>query len=342
MGHAGAEKLRRTGFGVSFLFFGIWFIGMLFWGDFRLFARQWPSTLMMIFGSLVGGATCQGGSAIAFPVITKVFRLRPELARGFGFAIQSAGMTAASVFILVRRIPIYPRAVFWGLAAGVPGLLLGDITVVPLFSAEPVRIFFTCLEVTFFISAWYAYRKIEPVDDALALADTGKTARVWLPILCFLGGFFSSLVVTGLDMLLYSTLCLALGAEERRATASCVVVTGGLSVVGAATAVSQHAIPPIVREMWLAAVPVVVFGAPLGALICSKMSRRAMLLTLGFLVLIETGSTLVLMPPSSTNLDAYLFSLLIWLPVYWWLINIGHATRKSSIKHNLELAHGTL
>ena len=48
-------------------------------------------TITMIFGSFIGGATAEGGGAVAFPVMTLVLHLTPSIARDFSFMIQCCG-----------------------------------------------------------------------------------------------------------------------------------------------------------------------------------------------------------------------------------------------------------
>jgi hypothetical protein len=57
-------------------------------------------SITMVFGSMVAGATSEGGAAVAFPVMTLVFGIAPPVARDFSFMIQSVGMTCASFTIL--------------------------------------------------------------------------------------------------------------------------------------------------------------------------------------------------------------------------------------------------
>jgi uncharacterized membrane protein YfcA len=45
----------------------------------------------MIFGAIVGGATSEGGGAIAFPVMTLALGITPSVARDFSIMIQSCG-----------------------------------------------------------------------------------------------------------------------------------------------------------------------------------------------------------------------------------------------------------
>src|ERR1700727_1930717 len=92
----------------------VWALWLVFdgrGGICHLFA-DWKVALTMVFGSLVGGGTSEGGGAIAFPIFTKLLHIAPRDARNFSLAIQSIGMAAASLSILYLRIPIERRALF--------------------------------------------------------------------------------------------------------------------------------------------------------------------------------------------------------------------------------------
>ena len=65
---------------------------------------------------------------------------------------------------------------------------------------------------------------------------------------------------------------------------------------------------------WLAAVPVVAVGAPLGALICSHMKRHAIVL---LLIALEFLSTLLLVPMSGPVLWASLATLAVCGSIDW-------------------------
>jgi len=51
-----------------------------------------------------------------------------------------------------------------------------------------------------------------------------------------------------------------------------------------------------VRGYWLAAISVVVIGAPVGAMICAKLSRTIIVRTVLVLISIEVFSTLLIIP----------------------------------------------
>ncbi|MGB5770859.1 MAG: sulfite exporter TauE/SafE family protein, partial [Crocosphaera sp.] len=61
--------------------------------------NHWQIALTMLFGSMIAGGTSMGGGAVAFPVFTKLLHIPPHDAKIFSLAIQSVGMTAASLTI---------------------------------------------------------------------------------------------------------------------------------------------------------------------------------------------------------------------------------------------------
>jgi hypothetical protein len=68
---------------------------------------------------------------------------------------------------------------------------------------------------------------------------------------------------------------------------------------------------------WLAAVPVVAVGAPMGAWICSHMNRHSIVLLLLFLIALEFCSTLFLVPMSRPVLWASLATLTVCGCIDW-------------------------
>ncbi|WP_428356321.1 hypothetical protein [Methyloprofundus sp.] len=66
----------------------------------QIIHNYWQVSVTMVFGSIIAGATSEGGGAIAFPVFTKVLHIPPADAKVFSLAIQSVGMVAATVAIM--------------------------------------------------------------------------------------------------------------------------------------------------------------------------------------------------------------------------------------------------
>ena len=73
----------------------------------------------MIFGSMVAGATSEGGASIAFPVMTLAMDVKPHVAKQFSFMIQSVGMTAAAFVILYMQVRVDWKSITY-CSLGVP------------------------------------------------------------------------------------------------------------------------------------------------------------------------------------------------------------------------------
>ena len=141
----------------------VWAVWLAFGGRsavHHLFA-DWKVALTMVFGSLVGGGTSEGGGAIAFPIFTKLLHIAPYDARNFSLAIQSVGMGSATLSILYLRIPIERRVLFFAGMSGSLGVAIGAFFVAPLIPPVIVRTSFTVL--------------VSSLGVALLLANREKT-----------------------------------------------------------------------------------------------------------------------------------------------------------------------
>jgi hypothetical protein len=58
---------------------------------FKNFPTHYPMSITMIVGSAIGGATSEGGGAVAFPVMTLALHIAPSIARDFSMMVQSCG-----------------------------------------------------------------------------------------------------------------------------------------------------------------------------------------------------------------------------------------------------------
>ena len=96
---------------------------------------RWYMSVTMVFGSMVAGATSEGGAAVAFPVMTLVFGIAPAVARDFSYMIQSVGMTSAAFTILYMKVLVEWKAVYYTTIGGVAGIIFGLEYIV----LEPVR-----------------------------------------------------------------------------------------------------------------------------------------------------------------------------------------------------------
>ena len=112
----------------------VWVVWLAYLGSEQarsIVTENWPVTITMSLGSVIAGATSEGGGAVAFPVFTKLLHIPTEHAKVFSLAIQSVGMTAAALVILISRIRIEWRVIFWASLGGAAGMLFGALQLAP-------------------------------------------------------------------------------------------------------------------------------------------------------------------------------------------------------------------
>ncbi|MBQ4836932.1 MULTISPECIES: sulfite exporter TauE/SafE family protein [Pseudoalteromonas] len=251
--------------------------------------QEFEIALTMALGSFVAGGTALGGGAVAFPVMTKVLAIEPSTAKVFSLAIQSFGMTAATITILCRRIPIYTNLVLLALPMSAFGVVLSLMFVAPIAPRLLVKSIFSflllCFAVTMLLRWW---RKAHHQHSAQRIEP--NTLRFM--VVAFVGGIASGLVGSGSDIALFALLVIAYNADIKKATATSVVVMAFTSLIGSAmNAWYLGAITPQIESYLLAAIPIVVVGAPLGAYVCSKVKVGQLVSFLLLLIVLEVSFT---------------------------------------------------
>ncbi|AOT07881.1 sulfite exporter TauE/SafE family protein [Pseudoalteromonas luteoviolacea] len=243
----------------------------------------------MALGSFVAGGTALGGGAVAFPVMTKVLNIEPNTAKVFSLAIQSFGMTAATITILCRRIPIYTNLVLLALPMSALGVVLSLMYVAPIAPRLLVKSIFSflllCFAMTMLLRWW---RKAHHQQSAQQI----QPSKLRFMAVAFVGGIASGLVGSGSDIALFALLVIAYNADIKKATATSVVVMAFTSLVGSAVnAWYLGTITPKIESYLLAAIPIVVVGAPLGAYVCSKVKVGQLVSFLLLLIVLEVSFT---------------------------------------------------
>ena len=287
------------------------FVGWLVLGGDRAvhaMAANWPVSVTMAFGSLVGGGTSEGGGAVGFPVLTKVLAVPADQARLFSFAIQSVGMGAATVTIVRNRVPLEWTAIRYGAPAAALGVVLSAVFLAPHLPGPAVRLLFTAILASMGLALWISRRFAPNRRDGLELLGPREAAL--LVAAGLVGGTLSGLAAVGENTIMFAALVLGFRVCERVVTPTTVVLLTIVTWAGFATHVLLIGdfTGPVV-DMWLAAVPVVAVGAPLGALLLTRMSRDAIVRILYVLISVEFCSTLLLVPMSAGQ--AALFALTI-------------------------------
>jgi uncharacterized membrane protein YfcA len=276
-------------------------------------ANHWQVSLTMVFGSLVGGGTSEGGGAVGFPVLTKVLAVPADQARLFSFAIQSVGMGCATASIIRNRVPIEWRAIKFGAPAATAGVFFSCIFLAPGLQAATVRLTFTAILVGLALALWISLRHAPDRRDQMAPQLFGPGERLALLGAGLLGGLLSGLAAVGENTIMFILLVLAFRVCERVVTPTTVVLLTLVSWTAFATHVFVMGdFNGLAVDMWLAAVPVVAIGAPTGALICTRLSRLVIVRILYVLITVEFISTLLLVPMG----DGHWLILAVAIPVF--------------------------
>jgi uncharacterized membrane protein YfcA len=264
--------------------FRIWFFGMLclwawlFWNfnSLGFLAEHWYYPAVMVLGAFVAGLTPEGGGAVAFPVLSVFFQIDRVLARDFSLMIQSVGMTSASVFILSRATRL-ERAAFKPLAAFLPVCFCGFVAGMFFLQGIPVYLIqalFLSLITTFTL----AYVLGKHRGEGSEIGALHGVDFFWLAVVLFLGGICASLFGTGADILIYTLLVTRFRMRERVATEMSIVLMASMSLLGFGY---RHFVEGAISEYqvrtWLCAFPVVLFMAPFGAFILSRINIEWML-----------------------------------------------------------------
>lgn len=280
--------------------------------------EYWPMALTMVFGSMVAGGTSLGGGAVAFPVFTKVLHIGPSDAKMFALAIQSIGMTSASIAIILTGIRVDWRVIRWGSVGGMLGMTFGATFLAPLLPPDVIKMSFTVMLASFGITLLALNRL--PRDFHLEMPIWTHNERTIWVLAGSIGGIMSSLVGSGIDVFCFSVMVILFRFCERVATPTSVILMATNSLIGFAFhAFVLHSFMEPVRSYWLAAIPVVVVGAPLGAMLCDLLHRQTIANILIGLILVEITSSLLLVDISSLAIYSSLIAMLVFSGLNYWM-----------------------
>ncbi len=265
-------------------FYMVW-LAVVVTGDYwHVIIEHHGIAVAMLFGSYVAGSTPMGGGSVGFPILVLLFKESPTLGRDFSFAVQSIGMTSASIFILCRRQKLEWMILRWSLMGSLIGTPLGILFLAPMVPDYLIKVVFAV------IWASFGLLHLRRIDDICAnVGETpaahafDRTAGFWVGLLA--GATVASITGVGIDMVLYAVMVLLMRADLKVSIPSSVIIMAFTSLVGIATKTLFTGVQPGVFENWLAAAPVVAMGAPLGAFIVDKIGRKPTLLLVSVLCL---------------------------------------------------------
>ncbi len=283
----------------------------------------------MVFGSFIAGATSEGGGAIAFPVFTKVLHMPPFDAKVFSLAIQSIGMMAATLTIVVMRVKVEWRIILWASLGGAIGVLIGSVFISPLLSAALVKMLFTSMVFSFALTLILLNWKQRFYNNNIPFF--GGQEKLLILVAGFFGGTMTGLVGTGIDIICFSVMVLLFRLTEKVSTPTSVVLMAFNSWVGFALHVFViGGFTSEVKDYWLAAIPVVVVGAPFGAYVCTRLNNQTIATILIGLIFIEFISSLYLIPLTDEIISISSMVFFLFLSIYYqfsvskkYVVNVG-------------------
>lgn len=263
-------------------FYAVW-LSIVFVGNhWQTLAEHWGIALAMALGSYAAGSTPMGGGTVGFPVLVLLFGEAPTLGRDFSFAIQSIGMTSATIFILCRRQPIELPMLRWAVLGSVIGTPIGVLYLAPMVSGLFIKVLFAVVWCSFGVLHLYRLKEIVR-HEGLAPGAHRFDRNAGFLVGLLAGATVSSITGVGVDMVLYAVLVLLCQADLKIAIPTSVVIMTFTSLFGLATKTLFGSLQPGVFENWLVAAPVVILGAPLGAFIVNRIGRTSTLLVVSIL-----------------------------------------------------------
>jgi uncharacterized membrane protein YfcA len=277
------------------------------------------AVITMIFGSFIAGSSPEGSAAVAYPVFTLLLDIQPAGARNFAFAIQSIGMTAASLLILGLRLKVDWNYIKYVTIGGIVGLILGTYYVVPLISPPMAKLFFVSLWLSFGIVLWRENSKPTRVVHDL-IENFQKSDMFRLLVFGLIGGVISSIFGTGINIFTFCLMTIYYGINEKVAVPSSIIIMSIETILGFfihAGVVNDF--QPEAFEMWIACIPFVIIFAPLGSFVVSKLPRTAIANFLNIILLVQFVGAMWVIKPNVFQLMVCGITLISGLVLFLFL-----------------------
>jgi uncharacterized membrane protein YfcA len=250
-------------------------------------------------------------------------------------------MTSAAVAILLAGRTIEVRALVISILAGSAGfiaalLLLSDFDALFWPSRLPasyVKVTFTVVLAGMATVMFTSLRSSE--YGAERVEGWTRRMTVGLVIAAFIGGALASLTGTGVNVLVFLFIVLVIGLHPRVGVPTSVIAMAAISLVGLAVlgvfdgqlvvstnaagdvvAVGGESVVPLpgsqydLLGLWLAAVPIVVWGAPLGAYVVHRVREEWLVAFLALLATSEVISTVILLEDLRTDPTLIAYALI--------------------------------
>ncbi|MCP9756112.1 sulfite exporter TauE/SafE family protein [Lacihabitans sp. CCS-44] len=277
------------------------------------------AVVTMIFGSFIAGSSPEGSAAVAYPVFTLLLDIKPAVARNFAFAIQSLGMTSASLLIFGLKLKVDWNYIKYVTIGGVFGLVFGTYYVVPLISPPMAKLFFVSLWLSFGIVLWRENSKPTRLVHDL-IENFQKSDMIRLLVFGLIGGIISSIFGTGINIFTFCLMTIYYGINEKVAVPSSIIIMSIETILGFfihAGVVNDF--QPEAFEMWIACIPFVIIFAPLGSFVVSKLPRTAIANFLNIILFVQFVGAMWVIKPNAFQLVVSAITLASGLVLFLFL-----------------------
>ncbi len=277
------------------------------------------AVITMVFGSFIAGSSPEGSASIAYPVFTLLLKIPPDVARNFAFAIQSIGMTSASLLIFGLKLKVDWNYIKYVSVGGALGLILGTYYIVPLVSPPMAKLFFVSLWLSFGLVLWKENRKINRIIYD-SIQQFQQSDRAKLLVFGLIGGVISSIFGTGINIFTFCLMTIYYGINEKVAVPSSIIIMTIETILGFFLhfALIQD-FQSQAFEMWIACIPFVIIFAPLGSYVVSKLPRKAIANFLYFILVVQFIGAIWVIKPNFYQILSIVLTLSIGLFLFFYL-----------------------
>jgi uncharacterized membrane protein YfcA len=252
--------------------------------------QHWPMSLVMILGSMVAGSTPMGGGTVAFPILVLLFHQPASNARNFALIIQAVGMTSAMLFILGRKAPLPFRVLAGSTAGAAVGFAAGTFLISPYVQGSLVKLLFSCLWMSFGL---LTLSKNTEICGLKGKGPANASTAGWVGLAAgLIGGTIASMIGVGVEMAVYTVMVLVFRTDLKIAIPTAVSAAALASIEGALLHSYLRDIDHETIYNWLAATPIVIFGAPIGTYLVSILPRTKVLYFVSTLCVLQFVWTL--------------------------------------------------
>lgn len=253
----------------------VWIVLVTGFGYWPAISQHWPMSIVMTIGSPVAGSTPLGGGTVAFPILVLLFGQQASNARNFGLLIQALGMTSAMLFVVGRRVPLPWHILSASTGGAGIGFCIGTFLIAPHVQSSLAKLLFSCL--------WMSFGILTLTKNTEICALKGKVPDhaprgVWIGLAAGLvGGTLASMIGVGVEMAVYTVMVLLFRADLKISIPTAIAAGALASIEGVAVHICMGDIDSAAVLNWLAAGPIVIFGAPTGAYLGSIVPRMKVL-----------------------------------------------------------------